>query len=375
MTLSWLVDVALAGPAAAADGQASCCVRRVLVLAAVVAVATTVAGCGNKHAGPEKRPAAQAVVIVSGGDATSPFTTPDQACATGLAAGNTDTAIREYLLKQGYTVYTSPAMAGRGQVVDQTGFGPFGICPVTLPENMTVDSTGSIDTAGEHLARFLNYLHTDKGVTDVDFVAHSMGGLYSRAAIRVLATTNSPMHIRSLTTIGTPWQGSYLSDYANGIVPLTDCLGDTFCENGMKAFKDEVLRLMAGSGREVNQAFLMGKNGWNEFQSGVLGKIPVVLIGGKKFTKPGQVNPGVWPNDGLVALPSALAKDISDPVLPHRRCYTFDDTHSIYVSNEAGLDWNSALPWDPQVLDVLHKAIEDAPKALDGANREGCPAS
>ena len=345
------------------------------MLTAVVAVATMLAGCGSKSAGPEKRPAAQAVVIVSGGDATSPFTTPDQACATGLAAGNTDTAIREYLLKQGYTVYTSPAMAGRGQVVDQTGFGPFGICPVTLPENMTVDSTASIDTAGEHLSRFLNYLHTDKGVTDVDFVAHSMGGLYSRAAIRVLATTNSPVHIRSLTTIGTPWQGSYLSDYANGIVPLTDCLGDTFCENAMKGFKDEALRLMAGSGREVNQAFLMGKNGWNDFQSGVLDKIPVVLIGGKKFTKPGQVNPAVWPNDGLVALQSALAKDIGDPVLPHRRCYSFDDTHSIYVSNEAKLDWNTALTWDPQVLDVLRKAIEDAPKALDGANREGCPAN
>ncbi|MBX9642441.1 MAG: hypothetical protein K2X97_22805, partial [Mycobacteriaceae bacterium] len=70
---------------------------------------------------------------------------------------------------------------------------------------------------------------------------------------------------------------------------------------------------------------------------------------------------------------SALAKDIGDPVLPHRHCYTFDDTHSIYVPNEAELDWNTALTCDPQVRDVLHKAIEDAPKALDGANLEGCP--
>lgn len=114
-------------------------------------------------------------MIVSGGAATSPFTTPDQACATGLAAGNTDTAIRGFLLNQGYTVYTSPALAGRGPVTDQTGFGPFGDCPITLPENMTVDSTGSIDTAGEHLTRFLTYLHTDKGVNEVDLVGHSMG--------------------------------------------------------------------------------------------------------------------------------------------------------------------------------------------------------
>jgi triacylglycerol lipase len=361
-------------------GLASRFVRRILAVTAVLAAILTSSACGSKPSAPsaptpEQRSAAQAVVIVSGGNATSPFTTPDQACATGLAAGNTDTELRRYLLEQKYTVYTSPAMAGRGQVVDQTGFGPFGICPVTLPENMTVDSTGSIDTAGEHLARFLNWLHTDKGVTDVDLVAHSMGGLYSRAAIRVLTSTNSPVRIRSLTTLGTPWQGSYLSDYANDIVPLTDCLGDKLCETFMTGFKTEVIRLMAGSGREVNQAFLMGKAGWNDFQAGVLDEIPVVLIGGKKFTAPaGRANPAVWPNDGLVALQSALAKDISDPVLPHRRCYTFDDTHSIFVSDAAKLEWKTALTWDPAVLDVIHQAIEDAPGALASPNRQGCPA-
>jgi hypothetical protein len=120
----------------------------------------------------------------------------------------------------------------------------------------------------------------------------------------------------------------------------------------------------------------MGKDGWNEFQAGVLDQIPVVLIGGKKFAAPAgrTANPAVWPNDGLVALRSAQAVDVTDPVLPHRRCYTFDDTHSIYVSNAAGLDWKVALTWDPQVFDAVHDAIENAPKALDTPNREGCPA-
>ncbi|MGV0627718.1 alpha/beta hydrolase [Mycolicibacter minnesotensis] len=347
--------------------------RSVLAVFTALTMMCLLAGCLS-GSGERPRPASKAVVIVSGGDATSPFTTPDQACATGLAAGNTDTALREYLLGKGYTVYTSPAMAGRGQVVDQSGFGPFGVCPITLPENMTVDSTGSIDTAGERLARFLNWLHTDKGVTEVDFVAHSMGGLYSRAAIRVLTSTDAPIKVRSLTTIGTPWQGSYLSDYGNGLMPLSECKGDTFCETAMKNFTEEVKRLMAGSAREVNQAFLMGKDGWNEHQSGVLDEIPVVLIGGKRFTVDGQVNPAVWPNDGIVALQSALAKNIGDPVLPHRRCHVFDDTHSIYVSNLAGLEQQTALTWDPQVLDVVHQAIEDAPTALQRATREGCPA-
>lgn len=347
-------------------------------LAAMVAALTTasvLSGCSGAPGSGEKRPPGAAVVVVSGGDAVSPFTTPDQACATGLAAGNTDTAMREYLLGKGYTVYTSPAMNGRGQVVDQQGFGAFGVCPITLPENMTVNSTASIDTAGEHLARFINWLHDDKGVTEVDFVAHSMGGLYSRAAIRVLATTDSKVKIRSLTTVGTPWQGSFLSDYANDLIPLSECKGEKLCESAMKTFKERVLQLMAGSGREVNKNFLTGKGGWNEFQSGVLDKIPVVLIAGKKFTAPDPVNPGVWPNDGLVAEESALAKSISDPVLPHRRCYVFDDTHSIFVSNAAGLEWNTALTWDPQVFEVLRQAIDDAPKALEAVNREGCPAA
>lgn len=345
------------------------------ILAAITAgltVASMLSGCSGGPGSGEKRPPGAAVVVVSGGDAVSPFTTPDQACATGLAAGNTDTAIREALLDKGYTVFTSPAMNGRGQVVDQQGFGAFGVCPVTLPENMTVNSTGSIDTAGEHLARFINWLHKDKGVTEVDFVAHSMGGLYSRAAIRVLASTDSPVKIRSLTTIGTPWQGSFPSDYANDLIPMSDCQGQKLCVDAMTAFKARVLDLMSGSGREVNKKFLTGKGGWNDFQSGVLDNIPVVLIAGKKFTAPGPANPGVWPNDGLVAEESALAKSISDPVLPHRRCYVFDDTHSIFVSNSAGLDWKTALTWDPQVFEVLHQALQDASKAMSTPNREGC---
>ena len=343
------------------------------VMAAALTAATMVSGCSGGPGSGGKRPPSAAVVVVSGGDAVSPFTTNDAACATGLAAGNTATAIREYLIGKGYAVYTAPAMNGRGQVTDQQGFGAFGVCPVTLPENVTVNSTGSIDTAGEHLARFVNWLHSEKGVTEVDVVAHSMGGLFSRAAIRVLATTGSTVKIRSLTTIGTPWQGSYLSDYATDQIALSECKGDKFCESDMTLFKGRVLELISGSGREVNKGFLMGKSGWNEFQSGVLDKIPVVLIAGTKFTVPGPANPAVWPNDGLVAEQSALAKSVGDPVLPHRSCHVFDDTHSIFVAEQAKLDWKTALTWDPRVFEVLNQAIQDAPKALDGANRAGCP--
>ena len=333
--------------------------------------ALVIAACsgGGSH-GSRSR----AVVVVSGLASTSPFTTPEAACAVGLAAGSAGTAIRDHLTGKGHPVYTAPAMAGHGQVKDQTGFGAFAACPVTLPENMTIDTTGSIDLAGEHLARFLTYLHTDKGVEEVDLVGHSMGGLYARAAIRALSSSGSPVKVRSLTTIGTPWQGSYLSDYASGAAALSDCLGEEFCENQMKGFAKDIAGVYAsGSARELGQNYLMGAGGWNQVQAGALENIPVTLIGGDRFSEPGRVNPQVWPNDGIVALRSALAVDIDDALLPHRRCYTFDDTHSDYVSKIANLATDTALTWDARVLDVVSSAINDAPKVLDGLNRQGCP--
>ena len=63
-----------------------------------------------------------AVVLVSGGAAVTPFTTPDAAAASGLAAGNTMTALREHLLARGTTVFTAPARVGPGEVTNDPGW-------------------------------------------------------------------------------------------------------------------------------------------------------------------------------------------------------------------------------------------------------------
>ena len=329
------------------------------------------AGCGSGTTG--NRATSTAVVIVSGLASTTPFTTTGAGCATGLAAGGTATALRAHLLGKGDAVYTAPAAAGRGQVHDQIGSGAFGICPTTPPETMTIDTTGSIDLAGEHLARFLDWLRTDTGVQEVDLVGHSMGGLYARAAIRALAEIGSPVKVRSLIAIGTPWQGSYLADHADGTVPLDDCLGDAMCESQMTGYaRDIAAAFVSGSARELSQAYLMGIGGWNQWQAGVLADIPVVLIAGNRFTKPGAVNPAVWPNDGIVALRSALAQDIEDAILPRRRCYTFDDTHSDYVSMVAQLPPTTSLTSDPRVLEAVAAAVGSAPQGREAPNRDGC---
>ena len=113
----------------------------------------------------------------------------------------------------------------------------------------------------------MNWLHDEKGVTEVDFVRPPMGGLYSWRPSGCWATTDSKVKIRSLTTIGTPWQGS-ISDYANDPMALSECQGDKFCESAVTQFKERVLELMAGSGREVNKKFLMGRTGGTHSRPG-----------------------------------------------------------------------------------------------------------
>lgn len=340
--------------------------RRILALAA----ALLLAGCS--HTGTQAPPPTRAVVLVSGLASTAPYTTPDSSCAIGLPAGTDHTALREHLLSTGHLVFTAPAMAGPGQVHDTTGYGAFAACPAPLPAAMTVDSTGSIDLAGEHLARFIDWLHTEKHIDEVDLVGHSMGGLFSRAAIRALRAERSPVRVRSLTTIGTPWQGSYLADFVGGAVPLSACLGDRFCESQMKGYARDIAAVhVSGSARELEQSYLTGATGWNSYQAGALDDIPVTLIGGNRFDRAGG-DPAVWPNDGVVELRSALARDVEDTVLPHRRCRVVDDTHSDYVSMMTNSARDTALTWDPRVLDAVAEAIDGATAALGGVNRQGC---
>ncbi|CAN5232556.1 hypothetical protein BH11ACT4_BH11ACT4_11980 [soil metagenome] len=302
----------------------------------------------------------RSVVIVSGGDAVSPFTTPTRGCTMGLAAGNTDTALREHLLMRGHSVFTSPAMNARGPVIEQLeGFGPFGGMPFALPEHMTVNSTGDIDLAGEHLARFLGYLHTEFGVDTVDIVAHSMGGLFSRAAIRLLRLVDSPLRIRSLTTLGTPWQGAVVGDYTIGDVDTGVAVGDVFLERVMSEFKGRASTLPVGAAQQVTHRYLMGDDGWNAFQAGALDGIPVTLIGGSYFEAAGGAE-RYWPHDGLVSVSSALAVDVPAAVLPNRSTFTFPRTHSIFISDAAGAEWGTAMTWDPEVLEVVHTAIATA---------------
>ena len=292
----------------------------------------------------------RSVVVVSGGDAVSPFTTPTLACGRGLAAGNTDTALREALLAAGRPVYTAPAMNARTvvQEPDPDSFGAFGDQPVVLPAHLTMISNGDIDNAGEHLARFAHYLYDEHDVTAIDWVTHSNGGLFARAATRILGEIGHPLRVTSLTTLGAPWMGGVPNRIVYGELPESVCLGDPAALRMV-----EMLRIEAetelGLGPQDTYRYLMGEHGWNQAQAGVLDGIPVFLVGGTGLSVDGG-DPELWPNDGLVSEYSALATGIGADVLPMRRTASYPLVHSIFVADMLGLDWQQGMTWNTQVL-------------------------
>ena len=303
--------------------------------------------------------ARRAVVIVSGGGAISPYTTPTAGCAVGLSAGSTDTGLREALLAAGLPVYTSPANVGRRPVSADPEPNGFDAAPETLPADLTVNSAGPIDTAGRHLAAFFAFLAEREGLDTVDVVAHSMGGLFTRAAMRELRDAGHSLRFASLVTLGTPWQGSFVAEVANGLLDVAVAAGDPRTERIIDDFRVLLGDISEGAGRQVVSQYLAGPEGWNERQGDVLRDTPVTLVAGDWFRADGG-DPTAWPHDGLVQWSSAMAHGVSPHVLTPVATHTFPDVHSIFFADQFALPWHRALTWNPDVFDVVIGAIGDA---------------
>lgn len=310
-------------------------------------------GAGSEH---------RVVVIMSGGGAVSPFTTPTAGCSRGLAAGNTDTAIRQYLLDRGKQVFTAPSSDTWGVVQEPApdSFGAFGGAPQVLPEHLTVMSTGSIESSGERLARFLGFLGSEYSVTDLDLVGHSNGGLYCRAAIRLLRQTGSALRLRSLTMVGTPNHGGFPTRYVAGEVGLDACVGDDFCIRFNSQWEQYAGVADKGLNAEDTYRFLEGPGGWNAAQAGYLDGVAVTMLAGTRWANSAG-DPELWPYDGLVSQHSAWGQSLPTSVLdqPHR--WSAPLTHSIFVSDYAGLPWDTALTWNGEALARICQAIDEAP--------------
>ena len=296
---------------------------------------------------------ADAVVLVSGGAAVTPFTDPERAAGTGLAAGNTMTALRAYFLDRGIRVFTAPARIGAGEVHEDAGWQGFSDVPVVLPAEVTINAVGRVDDAGVALAAFVRYVAAEEGLESVALVGHSMGGLVSRAAIRELGTDGP--RVERLVTLGSPWDGSVLGDVLDGEITEADAHDDPATLKIFAEARPYAAANSQGAAGEVSRRFLRG---WNDAQAGVLDGIPVTAIGAGYFAAADEPRQ-LWPHDGLVSMTSGRADGVPAAVLPDVTRHSFPDhVHSIFFAEGFGLPWERALTWDPEVFAVIDGALE-----------------
>jgi triacylglycerol lipase len=250
--------------------------------------------------------ASSAVVLVSGFDTTTPFTTPLASCAAqaGPTWGNA-TGPAAALRAAGDQVFTAPvANAGGSPGAPCTHTG--GAVP---PASDVIDSNGDVDANGTALMHFLQFLDTSYGVTGVTLVGHSDGGLWSRSAITQLRAADAGPVIQSLTTLGTPHTGSFGADLAelvtNGRCQAGDPDEQALCEALLSVVNGLISELGPTTVNELSSSFL---ESWNPQQT--IG-CPVHVAAGTYVTIPviGSLLPRYYnPSDGIVGQASALAR-------------------------------------------------------------------
>jgi pimeloyl-ACP methyl ester carboxylesterase len=341
--------------------------RRLPALGAGLAALSVLTACSSDSTPPEAS-GSRAVVMMSGVLSTTPYTTPDSSCGTGFAAGNTNTFLRDYLIAEGFDVYTVPARPGGG-VVEETEDpydGPFGDCPEQLPASMTVDTTAVLTDGAERIRAFVQHLHDEFGVTEIDVIGHSLGGPLSRTGIGAIQSAGTPVTVRSLTTIGSPWEPPMLARPTDPNDRFSACDGLEICVAFVSAIFEAEPTITP-----LTDMLSIGYTDWANSLSGTLDDIPVTLIGGSYFTKDGG-NPDKWPNDGAIQVTASLATNVSDEMLPQRTCHEFANTHSLSVSLGIGAAEETALTWNPEVGAVIVDALR---ATTPPPNREGCPAA
>lgn len=220
-----------------------------------------------------------------------------------------------------------------------------------------------IDSGGKSLVSFLLYLHDTYGVVNVTVIAHSMGGIFSRAAMKVLRDRDYPVHVRSLSTLGSPWyQGTWFGDITwsslgfPGLLTFNDLQNDTETLELYSALKGLVpnngplgpspykeIFGAVGPFLETSTPYLQS---WSNDCAGVLDNVDVNIVGGGYFKAPNPetANVTVFPHDGIPSLYSTLAVGIPESVLPRaslRLNLTFmDNVHSPFIARAYNLSYD-----------------------------------
>ncbi len=273
-------------------------------LALIAVAAPSTASANGAPSYPE------AVVLVSGFNTASPFSTPAPECVGKQGEGwDTSGGIPPALRAAGMDVFTAPvANAGKSAPPSCPAAG----APLPNPKTMVINSNGDIDLNGAALARFLGFLGEKYGVTDVHLVGHSDGGLWIRSAL----TRNGAyagISVSSLTTLGTPHTGSFVADLTvalnGGTCNFKNPTEEAICDAMSIAIGVVVNKLGRLATKQLTSSFLTT---WNPKQS--IGRCPVSGIAGDHvgFSLPLGSLDYYTPSDGLVGEASALAEAATD---------------------------------------------------------------
>ncbi len=341
--------------------------------------AATLAFAASAAAAP---PYPEAVVLVSGFDTQTPFTTPDHSCnGKEGEAWDPPTGVAAALKTAGKKVFTAPVRQAGGNGL--TPCDPDGPSP---PQSDYIDSNGAVDANGAALAGLLAFLRDNYGVQRVELVGHSDGGLWSRSAITQDGAYKG-VSVLSLTTLGTPHTGSFIADLA------IDTEGAK-CES-----ESEFLRLLCLALRTSVEAIIddIGQTAteeltndylatWNPLQT--IGKCPVTGIAGTFVGGGGREAPYPYyvPDDGLVGEASALARSAKDldehtipaPPIPNFRVGgTYPVVHGAsmkYLSEESLLN-TAAI--SAKVVEVVSETQPSGPlcNVASGATASVIPAT
>jgi triacylglycerol lipase len=238
------------------------------------------------------------IVLVSGVESLTPFTTPDPSCA-GEEGNAWSPMVAPTLKGAQLAVFTAPVAPNEKSNPSCTAGGP------DVTSAMEINSNGDVDANGLALSQFLTFLQQSYGVATVQLVGHSDGGLWSRSAITQLQ--GGPA-ILSLTTIGTPHTGAWVADVATHAsnFPCTGLKNASRCAAARAVAKIVFAHIGENAIYELSSPYL---ETWNPQQA--IGACPVTTLAGTASDNSVFSGASLYynPSDGLVGEASGLNQD------------------------------------------------------------------
>jgi triacylglycerol lipase len=279
----------------------------------------------------------EAVLMVSGFDTASPFSTPDPNC-NGKEGPEWSPAggIAQTLKPAGLDVFTAPVrQTGEPLLAPCTGPGE-----AAPPDSAVINSNGELDANGQALANLIGFMRHTYGVEKLHLVGHSDGGLWSRSAI-TQDSGYAGLEVLSLTTLGTPHIGSLVADLAinldGGKCDFTNKIEQLICESVVGVADLMLKDLGKVATTELTNGFLTG---WNPKQR--IGSCPVTGIAGNHVGFSIPLLGYYTPSDGAVGLSSALGESalaIDGSTIPAPGIPNFKQGGTYDVVHGLGLDF------------------------------------